>query len=171
MDNAETTYARWQIGKEQVLFVAILITGAVFFLFLFSLWAIYFVSQSTNILLLSIPILFLFLLVAVLTELFKSLRSIPENSEIYITDKGIYKRFPGKEEHKFIPWGQMNGYDLRYLVSTSALGRLFVRPTQFFLKSQYEEDNFVVEAIGENVEVLRAYLKENNVPFGFLKNS
>ena len=112
------------------------------------------------------------LFLAALPELFKSLRSTPENSEVYLTDKGVYRRnLASKDDYKFIPWGQMSGYDMRYLSSTTLLGKLFIRPTQFILKSKYEEDNFVIDAFGENVDTLRAYLKENSVPFGFLKSS
>ncbi len=171
MENSETVYARWEVKKDQVLFVAILITIVLFLLFFLSAWVIYFVSQSTNIILLIVPIvLFLFFLGA-LPELAKSLKSVPEESEVYLTNRGVYRKTLGKEEHKFIPWGQMDGYDMSYLGSTSPLGKLFTRPTKFFLKSKYEEDNFVIEAFGEDVDIFRAYLKENNVPFGFLKNS
>lgn len=171
METGETTLAKWEVSKDQVIFVALLISFIIFFFFIFSFWSIYIVSRSTNIVFLVIPILLFFMLVAALPELFKSLKSAPENAEIFLTDKGIYRKGVGQEEVKFIPWEQLSGYDMSYLASTSPLGRLFIRPTKFFLKSKYEEDNFVVDAFGENVDVLRAYLKENNVPFGFLKNS
>lgn len=172
MDANETVYARWIVGRDQVIFIAAASVLVIFSLFAFSLWSIYFVSRSTNLIFLVIPILLLFLLLASVPEFFKSLRSVPENSEVYLTDKGVYRRkLRNKEDYKFIPWEQMSGYDMCYLSSNTLLGKFFVRPTQFFLKSKYEEDNFAIEAFGEDVEVLRAYLKENNVPFGFLKKA
>src|SRR3989344_639194 len=165
MENNETVYERWKVEKDQVIFVAILITAVLFFLFAFSFWGIYIVSKSTNLVFLVIPIILGLLFLAALPELFKSLRSTPENSEVYLTDKGVYRRnLASKDDYKFIPWGQMSGYDMRYLSSTTLLGKLFIRPTQFILKSKYEEDNFVIDAFGENVDTLRAYLKENSVP-------
>lgn len=172
MENNETVFAKWEISGSQVLFIAILITTTLFLLFAFSFWAVYIFSKSTNVVSLVIPIILLLLFLAALPELFKSLKSVPKDSEVYVTEKGVYRREQEKgDQHQFIPWEQMSGYDMRYLASSSPLGKIFVRPTQFFLKSKYEEDNFVVDAFGEDVDVLRAYLKENNVPFGFLKNS
>lgn len=171
MENNETVLAKWEVSRDHVLFVAIIVTFISFSLFAFSFWAIYIFSKSTNLIFLVIPIILLLLFLAALPELFKSLRSAPQNAEVYITDKGVYCRKSQKENHQFIPWGQMSSYDIRYLASSSPLGKLFVRPTQFILKSQYEEDSFVVDAFGEDVDTLRAYLKENNIPFGFIKNS
>ena|SRR3989304_9034018 len=171
MEDKETIFAKWEVDRDKVLFVAFIATFVLIFLFAFSFWAIYIYSKSTNIVFLVIPVILFLLSLAAIPELFKSLKAAPQNSEVYVTDKGVYRREPQNKEYKFIPWGQMNGYDMHYLSSTSPLGRIFIRPTQFVLKSKYEEDNFVVEAFGENVDVLRAYLKENNVPFGFLRNS
>lgn len=171
MDTGETTYAKWEVDKGQVVFVAVLVTVVLFFIFVFSAWSIYIVSKSTNILFLIVPVIFLLLFLSSLPELFKSLQSAPEAGEISVTSLGVYRKISGNQEQQFIPWGQMVGYDLRYLSSTTPVGKLFPRPTQFILKSKYEEDNFLVDAFGEDTDTLRAYLKENNVPFGFLKNS
>lgn len=171
MDTQETILAKWNVSKDQVIFPAVLVSLIIFFLFGLTSWGIYFVSQSTNVLILIIPIILFFILLAALPEFFKSLKSAPENSEVYLTDKGVYRRDDSQKDQKFIPWEQMSSYDMSYLGSTTPLGKLFIRPTKFFLKSKYEEDNFIVETFGENVDILRAYLKENNVPFGFLKNS
>jgi hypothetical protein len=167
---SEKVFAQWTLGRDQIIFPALLTTAVAFFLFVFTLWAFYIVSSSTNIVLLLVPILLGFLFLATLPELFKSLRNLPEEARVYITDQGVYSgKGERRENYKFIPWGQMNSYDVHYLGSSGFLGRFFVRQTQIILKSKYEEDNFLVEAIGEDVDILRAYLKENNVPFGFVK--
>ncbi len=171
MENNETVLAKWEVSRDHVLFVAIIVTITLFCFFAFSFWAVYIFSKSTSIVFLIIPIILLLLFLAALPELFKSFGSAPENAEIYITDKGVYRRRSQKEEYQFISWAQMSSYDMCYLASTSPLGKLFPRSTQFILKSKYEEDNFVVDAFGEDVDILRTHLKENNVPFGFMKTS
>ena len=171
MEDNETVLAKWEVSRDHVLFVAIIVTFVLFFLFAFSFWAIYLFSKSTSIVFLVLPILLFLLFLAALPELFRSLRTAPQDAEIYITDKGVYRRQSQKEEYQVISWGQMSSYDMRYLATSSPLGKLFIRPTQFILKSKYEVDNFVVDAFGENVDILRSYLQDNNVPFGFLKNS
>lgn len=168
MENSETTLARWEVRADQVIFNACLVLGLFFFLFAFSLFSIYLISQSTNILVLLLPILLFFIFLSVLPEFFKSVRSAPVNMDVHLTDKGVYRKLTQEEQYRFIPWGQMNAYDMHYVNSTSILGKLFLRPTEFILKSKYEEDNFSVSAFGEDVDTLRAYLRENNVPFGFL---
>ena len=112
----------------------------------------------------------LLVFIASLPEFFKSLGAVSHSNEVYLTDKGIYRRdLGGKADYRFVPWSQMSGYDVRYLASKSLLGKLYPRPNQFFVKSKYEEDNFTIEAFGEDTDILRAYFQENNVPFGFVK--
>lgn len=172
MEQNETVLANWDVDGTHVVFVAAIVTFVNFFLFAFSFTVIFILSKSTDIVLLLIPPILGIVFFASIPEFFKSLKSSPESSKIFVTSLGVYKgKGENRENYKFIPWGQMSGYDMRYLASLSPIGKLYIRPTQFFLKSKYEEDSFIVDAFGEDVDVLRAYLKENNVPFGFLKNS
>jgi len=38
-------------------------------------------------------------------------------------------------------------------------------------ESEVKLANWSVDAFGDDIDILRAYLKEHNVPFGFLKNN
>ncbi len=172
MENNETVFAKWSIDKTQTMFFASAITATFLVLFLASFYFIFLWQRSTNLILLVVPIIFFLLLVAALPEFFKSIGAPIINSEVQVTDKGIYRKDLGsKDDYKFVAWSQMSGYDVSYLASKSLLGQLFPRPNQFFIKSKFEDDNFSVSAYSEETDILRAYFQENNVPFGFVKSS
>lgn len=163
----ETVYASWQVTKESSLFPAVLVFGGLILLFLSSFFIIFILQKSTQILLLVIPIILFLLLLAAIPELLKSLRVVSSSYFAYITEKGIYKR-SGEKNYQFIPWGQMTGFDVTYFHSNTPLGKLFPRPIRFLIKSQYSEDSFAIDAFGVEVDTVQAYLKENNVAFGFV---
>lgn len=168
----ETTLSSWTIARSKSILPATLIFSFVLTLFLISFTWIFIINKSTSIVPLAIPIILLLLVISTLPEFFKSLRAISESYAIYLTERGIYKGDPkNKDDFHFIAWDLMSGYDMKYLQSSGLLGKIFVRPTKFFIKSKYTDDSFWLDAFGDDVDILRAYLKEHNVPFGFLKNS
>ncbi len=167
----EKQLATWSVSKNQSSLLASIIFFPILVFFIVSFLWIFIAIKSTNIASLVIPIVLLLLVIATLPEFLKSLKAINESSEVSITERGVYKRNPEKKaEPKFIAWDLMTGYDMKYLQSSGTLGKLFSRPTKFFIKSKYPDDSFWLDAFGEDVDILRAYLKENNVPFGFLNN-
>lgn len=167
---SETVYAQWTIDKSQHRFwIGLVITTAATF-FLLSFFLLYIVTQTTELLLAFIPILSLLLLLGLFPEAVKSWGAVEKSGQVYVTEKGLYLRNLSKpEDYKFVSWENIAQYDLKYFNSVSPLGKIFSRPTKFFLKGKYEEDSFTFDAFGEDVDVVRAYLKEKNVNFGFIK--
>lgn len=167
----ETPLAKWEINKGSANFFAFVVLLVAFAAVLVSFFAIYIVSRSTNIIFLVIPIILGAVFLGLLPEFFKSLNSYSQNAEVYITQRGVYLRpLPTSNKFNFLAWEQITQYDETPFISVSFLGLLFPKPTRFSLQGKYEEDSFSVEALGEDSDVLRAYLKEHEVPFGFVKN-
>ncbi len=171
LDGVETTLSSWTINKSQSSLPATIIFSFLLILFLISFAWIFIINKSTDIVSLVIPIILFLIVLATLPEFFKSLKAIGESYEVYLTERGIYKRTPEKkEEPHFIAWDLMSGYDMKYLQSPGLLGKIFIRPTKFFIKSKYSDDSFWLDTFGDDVDILRAYLKEHNVPFGFVQS-
>lgn len=171
MENVqETVFSKWEISKDQIRFFAFLVFVIISFLFVFSFFEIIIFQKSTDIVLLVIPIILFLVFLAAVPEFIKSLTTVKSSYLVFLTEKGIYKKI-SKNENQFISWEQMTSYDLAYFHSNTPIGKLFPRPTRFFIKSKYSEDSFAVDSLGENSDVLRAYLKEKSVPFGFIKSS
>ena len=168
----EPTLSRWTITRSKSILPATFIFSFVLTLFLISFTWIFIINKSTSIVPLAIPIILLLLVISTLPEFFKSLKAISESYEVSLTERGVYKHNSGKkEEQKFIALDLMTSYDMKYLQSPGLFGKIFVRPTKFFIKSKYTDDSLWLDTFGDDVDILRAYLKEHNVPFGFLKNS
>lgn len=166
----EKSLASWSVDSIQTVLPASFVFFAVLILFITSFVFVFVIFKNTDLLSLVLPIMLFLMVISTLPEFIKSLKSISESSEVYITERGVYKRNSQKqEEYKFVAWDLMTGYDMKYLQSNSFLGKIFVRPTKFFIKSKYPDDSFWLDAFGDDVDILRAYLKEHNVPFGFLK--
>jgi len=166
----ETVYTRWTIDKSQHRFWIVLVITIASSLFFLSFFLLYIVSQTKEILLALIPILSLLLLLGLFPEAIRSWGSVEESGQVYVTEKGIYLRNLSKpDNYKFVSWENITQYDLKYFASASPLGKIFPKPTRFFLKGKYEEDSFAFAAFEEDIDVVRAYLKEKNVNFGFIK--
>jgi hypothetical protein len=167
---SETIYAQWTIDKTQNRFWIVLVTAVAAASFLLSFFFLYIISETTEVLLVTIPIVLFILLIAILPESVKAWGAIGQSGQVYVSEKGIYFReLNDPNKYKFIAWENIATYDLKYFNSVSALGKIFPKPTKFFLKGRYEEDSFSFDAFGENVDVARAYLKEKNVSFGFVQ--
>lgn len=167
----ERTLESWSVDSSHSVLPAAFIFFLVLIIFVLSFIFIFIIFKSTDIIALVVPILLFVLLIGITPEFIKSLRAITESAEIYITERGVYKRKPGnKEDFKFIAWDLMSGYDMKYLESVGFLGKFFPRPTKFFIKSKYTDDSFWLDAFGDSVDILCAYLKEHNVPFGFVQS-
>lgn len=170
-DQSERTLESWTIDGSNTVLPAGFIFFLILILFISSFVFIFIIAKSTTIVALIIPIVLFLLVMVTLPEFIKSLKAISEPAEIYISERGVYKRNPEKEkEFKLIAWDLMTGYDMKYLESAGILGKIFPRPTKFFIKSKYSDDSFWLDAFGDHVDVLRAYLKEHNVPFGFVQS-
>lgn len=167
----ETALANWEINKSTATLWASIVTLIFFGAAFFSFFAVYLVSKSTNFVLLIIPAIFVGIFLATLPEFFKTLKAYSQNAMVYITERGVYLRpLPQGDKYNFLAWELMVQYDEIPFISKSFLGFLFPKPTRFVLRGQYEEDTFAVEAVGDDADILRAYLKEHQVKFGFLKN-
>lgn len=177
-DSGEIQLANWSIAKSQSSSPAIIIFLSITTVFVISFLYIFVISKSTNLFSIIIPILLFLALISALSELIKSLKAITESSDVYITERGVYKRnsenkdpsATGQGDYKFIAWDLITGYDMKYLQTQGFIGKLFPRPTKFHITSKYADDSFWLDVFGEDVDILRAYLKEHNVPFGYLKN-
>ncbi len=167
---SEIIYAQWTVDKSQHRFWVILVTFIVAAVFFLSFFLIYIVSKTNEVTLAVIPIIAFFLLVGIIPEAIKSWGAVEEEGQVYVTEKGVYLReLNDPNKYKAVSWENISQYDLKYFNSVSFLGKVFPKPTRFFLKGKYEEDSFALEAFGEDTDVLRAYLKEKNVSFGFVR--
>ncbi len=164
----ETVYAEWEVSPSSLRFTAAIIFAILTFLFLFSFLTILIFQKSTNLFLLAAPIILFFVWVGSLPDLLKSWGVVKGNYQVYITERGIYKRTSDKD-YQFISWEQIVGYDLSYVKPSTPLGKFFSWPTRFVIKSKFSEDSFDIQVFGEDVDVTRAYLKEKNIPFGFIQ--
>lgn len=166
----ETKLANWTVDKSQTIFPATIVFVTILLIFCLSLLFVFVINQSVTLFSLIIPIVLFLVLVSVVPEFFKSLGAVKEATEITITERGLYRQnLEKKDQQQFIAWDHLTGYDMSYQHSATPLGKLFPRPTKFYLKSKFETDNFWIDAFGDDIDILRAYLKEHNVPFGFLK--
>lgn len=167
---SETIYSQWTVDKNQNRFWVILVTFIVATVFLLSFFLLYIVSKTSEIILAVIPIIAFFLLFGIIPEAIRSWGAVEEEGQVYVTEKGVYLReLNDQSKYKFVSWENISQYDLKYFNSVSFLGKVFPKPTRFFLKGKYEEDSFALDAFGEDTDVLRAYLKEKNVSFGFVR--
>ncbi len=167
---SETVYASWTIDKTQHRFWIALVTTIVAALFLTSLWLVYVLTKTDNIFLAVVPILLFLALLALLPEALIAWGSLSQSGQVYLTERGAYLRFSNNaNDYKFIAWENTSQYDSKSFNSVSFIGKIFPKPTRFFLKGRYEEDSLAIEAFGDDSDTLRAYLKEKNVLFGFAK--
>lgn len=165
----DKTLETWSVSNSQTIWPAIIAFSLIAVLFVASFIYFFIFLKSTEIWQLVIPIVLFLLTLVVLPELIKSLKAVDESADVSITERGVYKRLgPSEGDIKFVAWDLMVGYDMRYLNSSGLIGKLFPRPTKFHIKSKYEDDSFWVDAFGEHIDVLQAYLKEHNVAFGYL---
>jgi len=167
----ETVFAQWIVDKTQYRFlIGFAVTVAVVSFLLISVF-FYFVIQTKNIIFATVPGILFLLVFGFCAEAFLAWSCVDESGKIYITDKGIYLcSLADPNQFKFVRWEDISSYDLKYFLSKTFLGKFFPKPTKFFLKGHYETDSFSFLAFGENVDISRAYLKEKNVPFGFIRS-
>jgi hypothetical protein len=162
--------ANWSIDKSAHRFWGFLLFVVPFSIFLASFIVIYIVDRSTNIIAVIIPILLFFPLIPTFKEFLNVLGAYKENSIVYITTEGIYVRYIDKEDkYEYLTWDAMKQYDILSGAPKKGLGRLIPKPTRFHLKGSHEDESIIVEAMGPNIDVLRHYLKERGVPFGYMK--
>ena len=58
-------------------------------------------------------------------------------------------------------------YDVTAVPANSVLGPLVPKPIRFTLRAEVEEEDVVVDVVGEDEVVLREQLKLRDIPFGF----
>lgn len=162
----ETVFESWVVNSSEKKLVATFIFGAIVVSFLFSFYIIFLITRSTNIILLVVPIILFLLTISSLPEYLKSLSSNQLNAQISLTETGISVKESGGEVK--LTWEQIASYDMKYFNSTSPLGSLFPKPTSFIFKMR-DDSSYRVDSFGETVDVVRAYLKEKNIPFGFVQ--
>ena len=164
----ENTLAKWKIDKSSHLVIASLIFLIPLAAFVVSFISIYFVMKSTDILLLILPVILFFPLIPTFKEFWLDLSIYKENLEVYLTDNGVYVRhLDKKDKYEFINWANIKQYDVTAFPANSFLGSLVPKPIRFTLRAEVEEEDVVVDVIGEDEVVLREQLKLRDISFGF----
>jgi len=163
---AETTLASWKIDKNSHRMLASLIFFIPAAIFIVAFLTIYVILRSTNIILLVIPVILFLPLVPTFRELSRSFALYKENLWIYVTDRGVYIRHVDQgDKHDFLAWEAIKQYD----VTSSPSLTLIPQPAIFRLVGAYEDESLTIYAFDYDADILKNYLKEHNVPFGFMR--
>ena len=163
---AETVLASWKIDKSNHQMLASIIFFIPAAIFIVAFLAIYVILRSTNIILLAIPVILFLPLVPTFRELSRSLALYKENLWIYVTDRGVYIRHLDQgDKHDFLAWEAIKQYDVTSPPSLT----LIPQPAVFRLVGAYEDESLTIYAFDYDVDILKNYLKDHNVPFGFMR--
>jgi len=136
-------------------------------LFLISAFYIYIIDQSTNIVAILLPLVFLVLTFYLGKFVFHSLSDYPEELDFRLTQEGINCKFLARNEEKFLSWSQIDQYDQ---VGQAADVLFFGHPERIRLRAGSLEDSLDVVAFEPQMNLLRAMLSQNQVSFGYLRN-
>ena len=167
----QTTLASWVNNKSHQRTLATIFFSIFLATFLVSFVFIYIILKSTNPFTITIPLILFLPVLPALREVWSSLTLFKESTQVYLTDTGVYARDLEKpNEYKFLAWELIRQYDIIHIGSAPVVGVLIPKPTRFLLRGKHEEDSFVIDAYGDNADILEAYLKEHEIPFGFMKD-
>lgn len=162
--------ASWSIDKNTYRFWGFLLFIIPFALFVASFIAVYIVGRSIHIVAVVIPVLLFFPLLPTFKEFLNVRNAYKESTIMYITAEGVYVRHPEKgDKFDYLAWEVMKEYDILASPPKKGISALIPKPTRFLLKGAHEDESIIVEAIGSDDAVLRHYLKERGVTFGFVK--
>ncbi len=167
---SKESLASWSIDKDTYRFWGFLLFIVPFAIFVASFIAVYIVGRSINIIAVVVPVLLFFPLIPTFKEFLNVRNAYKESTIVYITAEGIYVRHPEKgDKLDYLAWEAMKEYDVLSSSPKKGIAALIPKPTKFLLKSAHEDESIVVEAVGHDDAVLRHYLKERGVTFGFMK--
>lgn len=163
---AETTLASWKIDKGSHRMLASIIFLIPLAIFLVAFLTVYVILRSTNIILVVLPIILFLPLIPTFWELSRSFELYKENLGVYITDRGVYVRHLDQgDKYDFLAWEAIKQYDVTSPPSLT----LVPQPAIFRLVGAYEDESLTVYAFGYDADILKNYLKEHNISFGFMR--
>jgi hypothetical protein len=156
----------WAIDKNLGLLPALTLFLFFLALFLISAFQIYLLEQSTNLLVILIPLLPGFLAFYSAKFVLRSLFEYPEKLEFRLSGEGISCKVPERKEEKFLAWTQIKQYD-QLKPPTTAL--FSPQLEKIRLRVEVEEGLDVI-AFSPQMNLVQATLQQYNVPFGYLRN-
>jgi len=170
MDQNETKLASWNIDKDSGRILAFLIFFILLLIFIASFCIIYLIQQSTTIIFLIIPVLLFLPLIPTFKELMASSQVFKEDMEVNITERGIYVIHSDTDKEDFLAWEQMKQYDILSLPSLNIVNLFVPKPSRFCLHGSYEDEYLELDANGQNSDLLKSYLKDHSILFGYVRS-
>lgn len=167
----ENILTKWIINKTAHLMLASIVFFIPLAIFIASFVGIFVLLRSTNLALLIVPLLLFLPIIPATKEFWDIYKIYQESTQVYVTDTGIYVRYlDRKDKYDFISWYSIKQYDIVDFPKHSLLQKMITVPTRFVFQNGDGGETMSVDAIDSDAEVLRNYLHERNIPFGFKTN-
>jgi hypothetical protein len=164
----ENILGSWKIDRTPPKMNITLVFLGFLALFVLSFFYIYLLERSTNVLLLAVPLLLFLPLIPTFREFLAVNQIFKEDLEYFVTETGIYVVYRERNASKYLPWGDIKQYDSVPLPSGGGFFDSIVpKPRRLIVRSEIQENSFVVDVFDDDAAQLIDLFKTNNIPFGF----